>query len=127
MILPTTELLSAVLDDNVFSINTHISNKDTLTFYKNADLQGSGDNDYINIYELMHLMIIWGAKQNFRITPELSYGIERGRARLEYTQNMGFNIFGYDCQHTYKSHWFDADSMPEPVTEACLWILNNKD
>ena len=87
-------------------------------------------NDYlppINNYELMHIMIVWAAHQNFKVKVELSYGVERGRARLEQYQEFDmYDVFGYKIGRTATSNWYEENSTPEAVTQVCEWILKNK-
>lgn len=77
----------------------------------------------INIHELAAECKVWAAHQNFKVESQLSYGVEKGKARLHHTQQMGFNVFGHQCQHTYHSDWFNSDSEPEAIFKACEWIL----
>ena len=82
----------------------------------------------INIYELAHKCIIWAAKQNFKVEPTIHHGIEKGKAKLHQYQEFDiYDTFGYKIGRTAESDWFEANSIPEAIFEACEWILKKKD
>ena len=80
----------------------------------------------VNIYEMMHNMKVWAAYKNFKLTIELSYGVERGQAKLEQYQEFDvYDTFGYKIGRTAKSDWFKENSEFEAAVAACEWIVEN--
>ena len=124
------ELLEAVLGDEYKPRLIDIIKMEDnclCTYYDCGNFNEAGEPTglgyEINIYELAHKCKEWALKQNFRVEDMNSYGLERGKARLHHTQQMGFCVFGYQRQHTYTSDWFECESIPEAIFAACEWIL----
>lgn len=127
MILPTPELLTAVLGIE-FRTGPHAHNIVFLpskSLLKWQELYIENNNwdtkaNSINIYELMHLMIEWALTESYIVSPHLR-GYCKGKAIAylhhdDYTSEFTENVID-----TYIT-----DSMPEAVTQACLWILATK-
>lgn len=142
MILPTPELLTAVLtfsaekQKNPYTLGIHydgghikvneftILNIDkTLTFNKLTIVldhkhHTSGQPDVvmiisINIYELMHLMLDYARTNKFRLVGWYPIG-----------KNKNYKVDIHN--HNGCVLQLLAPTMPEAVTKACEWILNNK-
>lgn len=111
-ILPTTELLSAVLGTPI----THVQPEDSgyLALFQNGE---TTCYKTINIYELMYLMKEWAWSQK--------YLLESG-----VTDTPFCSITNTNEEDTYNNYLPDeraiADTEPEAVTQACLWILATK-
>lgn len=109
MILPTTELLSAVLGTPIS--HAQPENSGYLALFQNGE---TACYKTINIYELMHTMKEWAWNIGYQlhtemitshITKKLAY-----RVSIEPTEYHKFSKVG--------------DTELEAVTEACQWILN---
>ena len=98
MILPSKELLLAIGIHEAYVNSISIEGSNVL-FHSNKY-----GEDFINIYELMHMMKEWVAGQG--------YSLNSGIATYK---NQGF------CSCSGKLFW--EDSEVEAVTKACEWIL----
>jgi len=129
------ELLSEVLGFKVTKIHVIQQDSDGYEDYEFGTVllfsaEGGRHNSKINIHELAYKCKEWCTKYNFKLESELTYledGKFYGRARLIHTQMMGFCVFGFQKQHTYKSEWFENYmTEPEAIFRACQWVLENK-
>jgi len=110
MILPSKELLSAVLGNSRISSDGYFQEEKNLIHY--GCIYGNAPDDYydeqecINIYELMHLMKEWAWEKDYLIKSSTD-----GEALIR--------MYG---QHDYIKS-FDNIHEFEAVTKACEWIL----
>ena len=112
MELPSKELLSAVLSEDIASVDV-VGNAVRYTVL-NYVAEEDGELTYIdlgtniNIYELMHLMKVWAIKQGYKLTSAITDG---KYDECTITAGMGFN------------KQFEAQTEYEAIFQACEWIL----
>ena len=120
MVLPSRELLSAVLSEDIASVEV-VGNTVRYTVL-NYVAEEDGELTYIdlgtniNIYELMHLMKVWANKRGFEL---FSATTVAGKGECctvpeDYDlEEAAIHEGSYTCENTE----FEA------VTQACEWIL----
>ena len=114
--LPSKELLSAVLGENIGKVEevNFISELSYKTYSTNnvPEWEVAIDGMYsrvINIYELQHMMKEWALEQGYELTSNNNF------CYVDLVlSTMGHYAVRVD---------FIANSEPEAVTKACEWIL----
>ncbi len=105
MELPSKELLSAVLGEDVKSVE----------LWKENTIRYFAPKDYIiNIYELQHLMKEWAREHGYLMSTEM---IEISDDGFNHKWYLGIN----------KEWWFHGVTEFEAVTKACEYILEQID
>ena len=122
MELPSKELLSAVLSEDIASVDV-VGNAVRYTVL-NYVAEEDGELTYIdlgtniNIYELMHLMKVW-AIQAPRFIEIFSATTVSGKGDCcVVTEDCGLEEVAM-----YEESYFYEDTEFEAVTQACEWIL----
>lgn len=126
MTLPSKELLSEVLDIDIYNING-ISSTEIEYEY---DMKEFGEHlDIINIYELSFKFKEWAYQNNYSIrtfrtsigwvVDTLHNNIEDGRRKNTWV----FDIINYDNDTMHQYHF---ETEVEAVLAVCEWILQQK-
>ena len=121
--LPSKELLTEILKENVkevYEIGSNPNFKDNTLLF---NLNGCGELCNINIYELAHKCKEWAYTNKYR----LSSGQHRLNTKQEYYINN--QIASYFCSVYYITNddsdiQIDANTEPEAIFKACQWILD---
>jgi len=118
MVLPSKELLSAVLGEDVYEDIFYASDDIRTTFingnnlvYSTSSAKFTGNN--INIYELMHMMKEYIKSQNLMII--VYHHLDT--VAVEIVQNQ---------KSIYTSPGMSVYTEPEAVTKSCEWILEQQ-
>ena len=113
MILPSKELLSAVLDS---SIRSYELSPNGNVLYALKDDVSVSDGMFINIYELMHMMKEYAFSKG--------YVIYSGRRRNDTHKSIMFKVSDYgNCN---KGNHAYSDTEFEAVVKSCKWLLKEQ-
>ena len=120
MILPSKELLSEVLGEDVKNISISCGYSGNIVKYtiENYETEEDGELIYIdlgtniNIYELMHLMKEWI--------------IKTARPNCVFSTFNSTSLNGYGAVINDEKQFFGRTEF-EAVVKACEWLLKNKE